>query len=73
MNFVGGVNAPYLWVECPNKMNSWEFFDFLLKKAQIVTTPGIGFGEQGEGYVRLSSFAQREDILEAISRMNEIF
>ena len=72
VDFVGGVNAPYLWVKCPNKMNSWQFFDFLLNKSQIISTPGVGFGNAGEGYVRFSAFAELNDTLEALSRMDEI-
>ena len=70
--FCGGVHAPYLWLECPYKMDSWTFFDYLLDSAQVVGTPGVGFGRQGEGYFRLSSFAERENVLEAIARLDEI-
>lgn len=69
-SFVGGLNAPYLWVKCPNGMLSWELFDLLLNEAQIVVTPGVGFGAQGEGYIRLSAFADRKSTLEAITRIN---
>jgi len=62
----GGVNAPYLWVKTPNKMSSWEFFDKLLEEARVVCTPGVGFGSEGEGYVRISSFGHRENIIKAV-------
>ena len=67
--FIGGKNSPYIWLKCPNNMKSWEFFDLLLEKANIVGTPGAGFGTNGEGYFRLSSFGSREDILEAVERL----
>ena len=70
--FCGGKHAPYIWLECPNKMDSWTFFDYLLEHAQIVGTPGIGFGKQGEYHFRLSSFAPKSDILEAIERLNKV-
>lgn len=68
----GGIHAPYLWIECPGKKSSWDFFDHLLKIANIVTTPGSGFGKNGEHYIRLSSFANRNDISEAIERLDKI-
>ncbi len=68
----GGKNAPYLWFKCPNGCASWEFFDLLLKKAQIVGTPGLGFGKVGKGHFRFSSFASRENILEAIKRLEDV-
>ena len=67
--YTGGRNAPYLWLQCPNGMDSWEFFDFLLQEAQIVGTPGEGFGACGEGYFRFSTFGSREDTLEAAHRL----
>lgn len=69
IEFWGGTHAPYLWFRCPSGLNSWEFFDHLLKNAGIVGTPGVGFGAAGEGFFRFSSFARREDVLEAIERM----
>jgi LL-diaminopimelate aminotransferase len=66
----GGDNAPYLWVDI-NEKNSWDFFDEILEKMHIVTTPGIGFGPIGEGFLRLSSFGKRENILEAAKRIKE--
>ncbi len=70
--FTGGENSPYLWLECPNGMTSWEFFDFLLEKAQIVGTPGAGFGDAGEGYFRLTSFGSRESTLKAAQRLKKL-
>ena len=67
--YTGGKNAPYLWLQCPNGMGSWEFFDYLLNEAQIVGTPGEGFGECGAGYFRFSTFGSREDTLEAARRL----
>jgi len=69
LNYYGGVNAPYLWLETPQKMPSWDFFDKLLYEAQVVGTPGSGFGPSGEGYFRLSAFGHRPDIEEAIKSM----
>lgn len=68
----GGVNAPYIWTKTPNKLNSWEFFDLLLNKVQIVGTPGDGFGKAGDGFFRFTAFGNREDTLEAISRMKKL-
>lgn len=70
--FTGGRNAPYLWLRCPDGMTGWAFFDELLKTAQIVVTPGEGFGSGGEGYVRLSCFGSREDTEEAARRLIRI-
>ena len=72
IEFTGGENSPYLWLKCPNGMKSWEFFDFLLQNAQIVGTPGAGFGEAGEGYFRLTSFGSRESTLEAAERLKKL-
>ena len=69
LSYCGGNNAPYIWLKCPNGMGSWEFFDHLLNKAQIVGTPGAGFGECGEGYFRFSSFGSRADTEEAAKRL----
>ena len=67
----GGVNSPYVWTKCPNGMSSWDFFDFLLEKAHVVVTPGSGFGPRGEGYVRVSSYGHRENIIAAIESIKE--
>lgn len=66
----GGVNAPYIWLKTPKGLGSWEFFDKLLTEANIVGTPGAGFGPSGEGYFRLSAFALEEQVKEAIERIN---
>lgn len=65
----GGVNAPYIWLETPKNMNSWEFFDYLLNNANVVGTPGSGFGPSGEGYFRLTAFGSYENTLEALKRI----
>lgn len=70
---VGGKYSPYIWLRCPNNMKSWEFFDYLLEKAQIVGTPGSGFGKNGEGYFRLTSFGSYENTLEAMDRFRTLF
>ena len=68
----GGVNAPYIWLETPDKMTSWEFFDYLLKNANVVGTPGSGFGAHGEGYFRLTAFGTYENTLKAIDRIKSL-
>lgn len=68
----GGVNAPYIWLETPNHMTSWDFFDYLLNEANIVGTPGSGFGPSGEGYFRLTAFGTYEKTLEAIERIKRL-
>jgi len=68
----GGVNAPYIWMETPNNMTSWEFFDLLLNKANVVGTPGSGFGPSGEGYFRLTAFGSYENTLEAVERISRL-
>lgn len=70
--FTGGIHSPYIWLKCPNNMESWEFFDFLLEKIQVVGTPGAGFGKNGEGFFRLTSFNTYENTLEAMKRLDEI-
>ena len=65
----GGVNSPYIWFKVPSNYKSWEYFDVLLNKINIVTTPGSGFGSEGEGYLRLSSFGSYENTLEAVNRI----
>jgi len=66
----GGINAPYVWVQTPTGLGSWEFFDAVLTRAHVVCTPGAGFGSCGEGYVRLSAFGRREDVEEALERIS---
>ena len=68
----GGVNAPYIWLKTPKSMTSWDFFDELLNKVQVVGTPGSGFGPSGEGYFRLSAFGKREDVIEAVSKIGTL-
>ncbi|MGA2915960.1 MAG: LL-diaminopimelate aminotransferase [Sedimentisphaerales bacterium] len=68
----GGVNAPYVWLQTANKMSSWEFFDFLLEKANVVCTPGSGFGAAGEGFVRLSAFGNPANVAEAMERFKKL-
>ena len=65
----GAINAPYAWIKTPKKMSSWDFFDFLLEKANVVGTPGSGFGAAGEGYFRLSAFNSRENVEKAMQRI----
>lgn len=65
----GGVNAPYIWLQTPKGLNSWAFFDKLLREAWVVGTPGSGFGSCGEGYFRLSAFGFRENVVEAVERI----
>lgn len=69
IKYVGGVNSPYIWLKCPNNMKSWDFFDLLLEKVNIVGTPGVGFGENGEGNFRFSCFGERENVKEAAERL----
>ncbi|KAA6302130.1 MAG: LL-diaminopimelate aminotransferase [Candidatus Ordinivivax streblomastigis] len=68
----GGVNAPYIWAQTPNKLSSWDFFDLLLNKAQVVGTPGSGFGKAGEGFFRFTAFGNRESTIEAVQRIKNI-
>ena len=68
----GGVNAPYIWLKTPNNMTSWQFFDYLLENANVVGTPGSGFGQSGEGYFRLTAFGSYENTLEAIERIKKL-
>lgn len=70
--YCGGKNAPYIWLKCPDGMDSWTFFDYLLNEIQVVGTPGSGFGACGEGFFRLSSFGNTEDTKEAAKRMKEL-
>ena len=70
--YCGGKNAPYIWMKCPDGMTSWEFFDLLLEKAQIVGTPGVGFGENGDGYFRFTTFGNPDDTKTAAGRIVEL-
>ena len=67
----GGINAPYIWLKTPGNLGSWDFFDKLLREANVVGTPGAGFGSCGEGYFRLSAFGFRENVEEAVRRIRE--
>ena len=67
----GGVNAPYIWLKTPGGMSSWEFFDYLLERANVVGTPGAGFGPSGEGYFRLTAFGSHDNTKEAVRRIKE--
>ena len=69
----GGINAPYVWLKTPDQLSSWDFFDQLLSRTDLVGTPGSGFGAAGEGYFRLSAFNSRENIEEAVQRLKRFF
>ncbi|MFR2765899.1 MAG: LL-diaminopimelate aminotransferase [Clostridium sp.] len=73
IRFFGGVHSPYIWFECPDGMESWEFFDYLLNNAQVVGTPGAGFGENGKNYFRLTSFNNHENTIAAMKRFEHLF
>lgn len=70
--YTGGKNSPYIWLKCPHNMGSWEFFDFLLNNAQVVGTPGSGFGKNGEGFFRLTAFGSEEVTREAVQRIKNL-
>jgi LL-diaminopimelate aminotransferase len=70
--YTGGKNSPYLWLKCPNGMKSWDFFDLLLEKANVVGTPGAGFGANGEGFFRLTAFGDQAKTLEAAGRLKDL-
>ncbi|MEE1223537.1 MAG: aminotransferase class I/II-fold pyridoxal phosphate-dependent enzyme, partial [Bacteroidaceae bacterium] len=72
LDVYGGENAPYIWLKTPQGLSSWQFFDKLLHEARLVTTPGVGFGPSGEGYVRLTAFGRKEDCREAMQRISRI-
>ncbi|PXV96025.1 LL-diaminopimelate aminotransferase [Lachnotalea glycerini] len=72
VRFFGGVNSPYIWFECPNEMESWAFFDYLLENVQVVGTPGAGFGKNGQNFFRLTSFGNRENTIEAMERIENL-
>ena len=73
MKVFGGEHGPYAWLRTPNHMKSWDFFDLLLERANVICTPGLGFGLNGEGYVRLTAFNSRANTEEAMNRMAGIF
>jgi len=68
----GGTNAPYIWMKTPRGVSSWDFFDRLLTKANVVGTPGAGFGPAGQGYFRLTAFGQPGDVTEALKRFKNV-
>ena len=69
--YYGGKNSPYVWLKCPGGMKSWDFFDLMLNDCNVIGTPGEGFGENGEGYFRLSGFGSNERTAEALLRMEK--
>lgn len=70
--YTGGKNSPYIWLKCPNGMESWEFFDYLLENANVVGTPGAGFGENGKNFFRLTAFGDRAKTIEAVERIKNL-
>ena len=70
--YTGGKNSPYIWLKCPGGMKSWEYFDYLLENANVVGTPGAGFGQNGEGFFRLTAFGDRENTIEAVRRIKSL-
>ena len=73
IRFFGGINSPYIWFECPNGMDSWSCFDYLLEHIQVVGTPGAGFGENGKNFFRLTAFGTYEKTVEAMERFKKLF
>ena len=72
IKYTGGKNSPYIWLKCPNNMGSWEFFDLLLEKINVVGTPGAGFGKNGEGWFRLTAFGDKDRTIEAMERLKSL-
>ena len=72
LDVYGAINSPYIWLKAPNNMKSWDFFDLLLTKANVIGTPGVGFGPSGEGYLRLTSFGSKETTIKAVDRIKRI-
>lgn len=72
IKYTGGKNSPYIWLKCPNNMGSWEFFDYLLENANVVGTPGAGFGKNGEGWFRLTAFGDKDRTVEAMERIKKL-
>ena len=70
--YTGGKNSPYVWMKCPNGMESWEFFDYLLENANVVGTPGAGFGKNGTNFFRLTAFGDRDQTIEAVGRIKKL-
>ena len=71
--YTGGQNSPYIWLRCPENMESWAFFDKLLHEANVVGTPGAGFGENGKNFFRLTAFGDKEATKEAVERIVSVF
>ena len=71
--YTGGKNSPYIWFRCPKFDSSWEFFDYLLEHANVVGTPGAGFGKNGEGFFRLTAFGTTSNTKEAMERMKKVY
>ena len=72
IKYTGGKNSPYIWLKCPGNMGSWEFFDLLLEKINVVGTPGVGFGKNGEGWFRLTAFGDKDRTIEAMQRLKTL-
>ena len=72
IKYTGGKNSPYIWLKCPGNMGSWEFFDLLLEKINVVGTPGAGFGKNGEGWFRLTAFGDKDRTIEAMERLKTL-
>ena len=70
--YTGGKNSPYIWFKCPNNMESWDFFDYLLENAQVVGTPGAGFGKNGKNFFRITAFGSKEGTVEAMRRIENL-
>ena len=70
--FTGGGHSPYLWLKCPDGLDSWGYFDRLLAKANVVGTPGAGFGQNGEGFFRLTAFGERENTRKAVEKIKNM-
>ncbi len=73
VRYFGGINSPYIWFECPLGMESWDFFDYMLDKIQVVGTPGTGFGNNGKNFFRLTAFGSKENTIEAMERFEKLF
>ena len=72
ISYTGGKNSPYIWMQTPNNMKSWDFFDYLLNEIAVVGTPGAGFGKNGEGWFRLTAFGDRDNTIEAMDRLKKL-
>ncbi len=70
--YTGGKNSPYIWFKCPNNMESWDFFDYLLENVQVVGTPGAGFGKNGKNFFRITAFGSKEGTIKAMERIENL-